>query len=146
MKTISKVYTCVTITQTKNPSEPEYNFPCVTVREYKTRKEAENTKNRIVNDQTLNVLFAEVFDGKTSVTLSQIAVNGNLNCNNNPYDNNYISCDVEFYPDEKHRNDEACSNPRVLMEQDVSSDLPMMARVWSDPNDEDYTHRIAFKA
>lgn len=69
----------------------------------------------------------------------KVRVPGGYLIANEAQDPDYPGIDVEFVSDE---NNDDLSRPRVLFEKPVDDKLRVL--IWSDKDNEDYTHEITF--
>ena len=86
---------------------------------------------------TENIIWM-VIDG-SYISLNIPVPGGKLNATNGDID--YPGIDIEYIPENDDSN--ILARPRVLMEKPVDSNQ-LVAMIWSDPDNEDYSEKITF--
>lgn len=77
------------------------------------------------------------------VTEMRVKVEGGYIVATASCDPEYPGIDVEFEPNERGKDGEKLSNPRILLEKPAGEKI--RAILWTDSQTEDYTHEIHFE-
>lgn len=79
---------------------------------------------------------------KSAIELNTLVPNGRLQTNTCG-DDDYPGVDIEYIPDNESEYPDVLTRPRVRIEKPVDSEI-LAAMLWTDKNDEDYTHKHTF--
>jgi len=79
---------------------------------------------------------------KDAIELNTLVPNGRLQTNTCG-DDDYPGVDIEYIPDNDSDYPDVLTRPRVRIEKPVDSKI-LAAMLWTDKNDEDYTHKHTF--